>query len=425
MPVRSRLAATLLLLAGLAAATADARPVNRREWANMLLMALGAPQTVPNQRVLLAWAWVETGAVVPGCLWNPLNTGRSAPGAWSCTRAGIKHFPTCNTGIYAVADLLDHGNPAYGYQAIAAALRANLPGQFVIDAIGSSCWIGCDPAAKAAYKADLQTAYDDAASPAVLDAYAGVTVGGDDADCPMVGIARAVGSNGYFKVGMTGRVAAIGTAHHGNMGPVNAPVTGIASTNTGNGYWLSGRDGGVFAFGDAPFHGSAAGNNSALTPVVGITGRPNGYWLVNSAGRIHAFGSAPHDGDMSQVVLNQPVVGLTATPNGLGYWLVAADGGVFSFGNAAFHGSTGGIPLNRPIVGMTRTPNGGGYWLVAADGGVFGFGDAAFHGSLGNDPPGPTRPVVGMAATLDGGGYWLLHSDGTVSAFGNASAGCG
>ena len=28
--------------------------------------------------------------------------------------------------------------------------------------------------------------------------------------------------------------------------------------------------------------------------------------------------------------LNQPVVGMAATPDGKGYWLVASDGGVFN-----------------------------------------------------------------------------------------------
>ena len=91
--------------------------------------------------------------------------------------------------------------------------------------------------------------------------------------------------------------------------------------------------------------------------------------------------------------LNQPIVGMAATPAAGGYWLVATDGGIFAFGDAAFpgrrapsgstsrssawpharrqgllarrlrrrrlrlrptrfHGSTGAIGLNRPIVGM-------------------------------------------------------------------------
>jgi len=39
--------------------------------------------------------------------------------------------------------------------------------------------------------------------------------------------------------------------------------------------------------------------------------------------------------------------------------------------------------LNRPVVGMAATPDGGGYWLVATDGGIFAYGDAGFHGSPG------------------------------------------
>ena len=79
--------------------------------------------------------------------------------------------------------------------------------------------------------------------------------------------------------------------------------------------------------------------------------------------------------------LNQPIVGMTPSPDGKGYWLVAFDGGVFAFGDARFYGSMGGKSLNQPIVGMTPTLDGGGYWLVAADGGVFAFGDAGFYGS--------------------------------------------
>src|ERR1700676_3281059 len=52
------------------------------------------------------------------------------------------------------------------------------------------------------------------------------------------------------------------------------------------------------------------------------------------------------------------------------YWLWASDGGIFSFGDAGFHGSTGAVRLNQPIVGMAATPDGGGYWLVARGGAV-------------------------------------------------------
>jgi hypothetical protein len=96
---------------------------------------------------------------------------------------------------------------------------------------------------------------------------------------------------------------------------------------------------------------------------------------------------------MGATPLNQPVVGMTASPRGHGYWMVARDGGIFGFGDARFYGSTGALRLNQPIVGMAASPTAHGYWFVAADGGIFGFGDARFYGSLS----GPSSAVVGMA----------------------------
>jgi hypothetical protein len=77
--------------------------------------------------------------------------------------------------------------------------------------------------------------------------------------------------------------------------------------------------------------------------------------------------------------------------------LVASDGGIFSFGDAGFFGSTGALHLNQPIVGMAATPDGRGYWLVASDGGIFSFGDAAFFGSTGAIHL--NQPIVGMGGT--------------------------
>src|SRR2546422_5820089 len=73
-------------------------------------------------------------------------------------------------------------------------------------------------------------------------------------------------------------------------------------------------------------------------------------------------------------LLSQPPQAVAA-PTG-GYWLVGADGGGFNYGDARFLGSTGNIKLNQPVVGMAATPSGHGYWVVASDGGVFAFGDA-------------------------------------------------
>jgi SpoIID/LytB domain protein len=156
-------------------------------------------------------------------------------------------------------------------------------------------------------------------------------------------------------------------------------------------------------------------------PIVGMAATPDGkgYWEVAADGGIFSFGDAVFYGSTGALTLNKPIVGMAATPDGKGYWLVAADGGIFSFGDASFFGSTGAIVLNRPVVGMSTSADGNGYRLVAADGGIFSFGDASFHGSTGALTL--NKPVVGMAATPDGGGYWLVAADGGIFSFGDAS----
>lgn len=162
------------------------------------------------------------------------------------------------------------------------------------------------------------------------------------------------------------------------------------------------------------------------------SGGQHGYWLVGSDGGVFSFGSAPFLGSMGGSPLNQPVVGIAATPDHAGYWLVAADGGVFAFGNAGFYGSIPGLGLssydspilprlNAPIVGIVPTHDGRGYLLVAADGGVFAFGDARFEGSCPGI--GGCFGGTGIADVMtdgSGNGYWVVSYAGDVQAFGDA-----
>jgi Putative peptidoglycan binding domain/L,D-transpeptidase catalytic domain len=173
------------------------------------------------------------------------------------------------------------------------------------------------------------------------------------------------------------------------------------------------------AFGTAGAYGPTDGLQ-LNQPDVGMAATPNGqgYWVVAADGGVFSFGNAVFHGSTGNIALNKPIVGMASTPDGLGYWLVASDGGIFSFGDATFYGSTGNIALNKPIVGMASTPDGKGYWLVASDGGIFAFGDASFHGSTGS--LNLNRPVVGMAPSANGAGYWLVASDGGIFAFGTA-----
>jgi len=187
----------------------------------------------------------------------------------------------------------------------------------------------------------------------------------------------------------------------------------------GDGYRFVASDGGVFDFGDASFWGST-GSIRLNQPVVGMAATPSteGYWLVASDGGIFSFGDAGFFGSMGGQHLNKPIVGMAPTPDGAGYWLVASDGGIFSFGTARFFGSAGSMRLNKPVVGMASTPDGGGYWLVASDGGIFSYGDASFHGSSGSLVL--NSPVVGMASAPGGGGYWLVAGDGGIFDYGSA-----
>ncbi len=226
------------------------------------------------------------------------------------------------------------------------------------------------------------------------------STGGIHLNAPVVGMALAPGSGGYWEVASDGGIFTFGGAgFFGSMGGtrLNAPIVGMAATPDGQGYWLVASDGGVFAFGDASFLGSMGGRH-LNSPVVGMSSSADGrgYRLVAADGGIFAFGDALFAGSEGGTRLNQPVVGTTTDANSGGYWEVAADGGVFSFGGAPFYGSTGNIRLNAPIVGLAETSNGSGYRFVASDGGVFSFA-APFLGSMGAVRL--ARPVVGMAGT--------------------------
>jgi hypothetical protein len=213
-------------------------------------------------------------------------------------------------------------------------------------------------------------------------------------------------------------------ASRGANGRAHAPTVTharLTSSTTGGvpAYWVDAANGGVFAYGGAGFYGSA-GDIHLNQPIVGMAATPDGggYWLVAADGGIFAYGDATFYGSMGGKHLDEPIVGMAATPDGKGYWLVASDGGIFSFGDAGFGGSMGGKHLNAPIVGMTSTPDGAGYWMVASDGGIFSFGNAQFAGSMGGKRL--AKPIVGMGANPLGVGYWLVASDGGIFSFGDA-----
>ena len=171
-------------------------------------------------------------------------------------------------------------------------------------------------------------------------------------------------------------------------------AVGIASTGdyASPGYWLADTnreiapDGKVFYGGEVFGFGNTDTCNqvssvASSAPVVGIPSAEDGVLLVAADGGVFAFCGAPLYGSTGGQHLNQPIVGIAATPDGDGYWLVAADGGVFAFGGAGSYGSMGGQHLNQPMEAIAANPDGTGYWTASADAGVFSFGDAPFRGS--------------------------------------------
>ena len=135
----------------------------------------------------------------------------------------------------------------------------------------------------------------------------------------------------------------------------------------------------------------------ASTPVSALLS----YQLTsgNGAGAFF-FPPAPSPADTIATYQAIPALaGLTFPfgPSGSGYWEVASDGGIFTYGEAGYYGSHGATPLNQPIVGIAATPDGKGYWEVASDGGIFTYGDAGYYGSHGATPL--NQPIVGIAAS--------------------------
>ena len=214
---------------------------------------------------------------------------------------------------------------------------------------------------------------------------------------------------------VAGATAAI-PAQSGSSGGSGSSAT-PASAGGSPGYWLIGRNGQIFQFGTTNY--GDLRNTTLAKPVVGgsATADGLGYWMVASDGGIFAYGDATFRGSTGAIKLNKPIVGMAADPVGGGYWMVGSDGGIFAFGTS-FYGSMGGKPLSKPIVGLVPTPTGRGYWMVASDGGIFAFGDAGFYGSTGAIRL--NKPVVGMTASHDGRGYWMVGSDGGIFTFGDS-----
>jgi len=244
---------------------------------------------------------------------------------------------------------------------------------------------------------------------------------------PVISIASTADGHGYWLAEADGAVSAHGSAT--DLGsaaglPLVAPIRKVVSDPRANGYWEVAADGGVFAYGAAPFEG-AASSITLNSPIVDLvpTASGHGYWEVAADGGVFSYGDAAFAGSLAGTPHASPTVDMVADGATGGYWLVQADGTATEF-HAPPSGPTSKNVADGPIVGVAATPDGLGFWEVTRSGSVYAYGDASFRGPLAALDP--AAPVTAMAADPSGsGGYWLVSADGGVYTFGSSFYGAG
>ena len=139
------------------------------------------------------------------------------------------------------------------------------------------------------------------------------------------------------------------------------------------------------------------GLRASLTSLrTSVSSPAGGYWIVDAAGAVTSFGGAANYGS-APAHLNQPIVGIVSTSDGLGYWLVAKDGGVFAFGDAAYSGNALGTSSTGSVVGMTSEP---GHGTVGPQGPAGPPGIQGNHGPTGATGPQGLPGVPGIPGLM-------------------------
>ena len=203
---------------------------------------------------------------------------------------------------------------------------------------------------------------------------------------PIVGMAATPDGKGYWLVASDGGIFTYGDAgFYGSTGAIqlNKPIVGMAATPDGKGYWLVASDGGIFSYGDAGFYGST-GCHPAEPAHRGHGGHPRRQGLL--AGGLRRGHLQLRRRRLLRLDRGHPAEqahrGHGGHPRRQGLLAGGLRRGHLQLRRRrASTARPGRIQLNQPIVGMAATPDGKGYWLVASDGGIFNYGDAAFYGS--------------------------------------------
>ena len=122
-------------------------------------------------------------------------------------------------------------------------------------------------------------------------------------------------------------------------------------------------DGGIFSYGDAPFYGSTGGVLILNQPIVGMAATPDGERLLAGGlrrGDLHLRRRRVLRLRPAPSISISPSSGWPPPPTGAATGSSPPTAGSSPSVTLGFYGSTGGVHLAQPIVAMTPTPDGAG-----------------------------------------------------------------
>ena len=123
-----------------ATAPAGATHIAYGDWAGALLSSLGLPTCANNLAVVVAWQVAES----TDAAWNPLASTHDIVGATRFNSAGVKNYPSLDSGLRATAQTLWGGYYRYGYGWILYDLYSCADATTTAQAINASSWCyGC------------------------------------------------------------------------------------------------------------------------------------------------------------------------------------------------------------------------------------------------------------------------------------------
>jgi hypothetical protein len=121
-------------------APAGATHIAYGDWAGALLSTLGLPTCGNNLAVVVAWQVAES----TDAIWNPLASTHDIVGATRFNSAGVKNYPSLDSGLQATAQTLWGGYYRYGYGWIMYDLYTCADPMTTAEAINASAWCyGC------------------------------------------------------------------------------------------------------------------------------------------------------------------------------------------------------------------------------------------------------------------------------------------